>query len=267
MDNEIVRTYVIPIALRILGAVAIWIVGRWLAGRTRKWLTESLKKTTLTESFVLLINTLSYYGILILAGLLALATLGVPVAALGAGLSVGFVVLAIALRESLSNLAATIIILLFRPFQVGDVIEAGGQVGVAQEIQMFTTVLHSADGKTHIIPNGVIQVNGMTNHSTRGKLRLNLSFGVSYDSDLEKAKEVVANLLAANERVLAEPPASVFVGQLGDSSIELVAAPFVETGDFSSVSAELMEQAKREFDRAGIDLPNPQQDVHLYTHN
>ena len=267
MLSEILETYVIPIALRILLAIAVWIVGRWLARRVRNWLTPSLRKTELTESFVLLITTLSYYGVLIVAGLLALAALGVPVTALGAVLGVVVVVLAITLQTSLGNLAATMIILLFKPFKVGDLIQAGGVLGVVHEIQMFSTVLKSPDGKTHILPNGVIQGGGVTNLSTTGVLRIDLSFGISYESDLDRAKTVLAKLLAANERVLEEPPASVFVGQLGDSSIELVAAPFVQTGDFSSVSAELVEQVKREFDLAGIDMPNPQQDVHLYTHN
>lgn len=267
MDNELVKTYVIPIALRILLAIAIWIVGRWLARRSRGWLTKSLKKTDLTESFVVLITTVSYFGILILAGLLALAALGVPVAALGAALSVVIIVLAITLQTSLGNLAATIMILLFKPFKVGDVIEAGGVLGVVHEIQMFSTVLNSPDGKTHILPNGLIQGGGVANHSTSGKLRLDLRFGVSYDSDLEKAKAVLSRLLATDERVLSEPPARVFVGQLGDSAVELVASPFVETGDYATVLAEFVEQAKRELDAAGIDLPNPQQDVHLYTHN
>jgi small conductance mechanosensitive channel len=267
MDSEIVKTYVIPIALRILLAIAVWIVGRWVARRSRGWLTQSLQKTDLTESFVVLVTTVSYYGVLILAALLALAALGVPVTALGAALGVVVVVLAITLQTSLGNLAATIIILLFKPFKVGDVIEAGGVLGVVHEIQMFSTVLNSPDGKTHILPNGMIQGGGVANHSTSGKLRLDLGFGVSYDSDLEKAKAVLARLLAADERVLAEPPARVFVGQLGDSSVELVASPFVATGDYATVSAEFVERAKREFDAAGIDMPNPQQDVHLYTHN
>ena len=267
MDNELVKTYVIPIALRILSAIAVWIVGRWLARRSRAWLTKALQNTDLTESFVVLITTVSYYGVLLVAGLLALAALGVPVTALGTALGVVIVVLAITLQTSLGNLAATIMILLFKPFKVGDVIEAGGVLGVVHEIQMFSTVLNSPDGKTHVVPNGLIQGGGVANYSTSGKLRLNLSFGVSYESNLEKAKAVLTNLLAADERVLAEPPARVFVQQLADSSVELVAWPFVKAEDYAPVQAELVEQAKREFDAAGIDMPYPQQVVHLYAHN
>ena len=267
MDNELVKTYVIPIALRILLAIAVWIVGRWLARRSRGWLTQALQKTDLTESFVVLITTVSYYGVLIVAGLLALAALGVPVAALGTALGVVIVVLAITLQTSLGNLAATIMILLFKPFKVGDLIQAGGKLGVVHEIQMFSTVLNSPDGKIHIVPNGVIQGGGLTNLSTTGVLRVDLSFGISYESDLEKAKAVLNNLLAADGRILAEPPARVFVGQLADSSVELVAWPFVKAEDYAPVQAELVEQVKREFDAAGIDMPYPQQDIHLYAHS
>ena len=267
MFSDILETYVIPIALSILLAIAIWIVGRWLARRSRSWLTKSLQNTDLTESFVALIITVSYYGVLIVAGVLALAALGVPVSVLGTALGVVIVVLAITLQTSLGNLAATIMILLFKPFKMGDLIEAGGILGVVHEIQMFSTVLNSPDGKTHIVPNGAIQGGGVTNSSTTGMLRLDLSFGISYDSDLEKAKAVLTNLLAANERVLAEPPVRVFVQQLADSSVELVAWPFVEAADSALLSAEIVEQVKREFDAAGIDFPYPQQDIHLYTHN
>jgi small conductance mechanosensitive channel len=267
MFSEFLEAYIIPIALRILLAIAVWIVGRWLARRSQIWLARSLQNTDLTESFVVLITTVSYYGILILAALLAMAALGVPVTALGAVLGVVVVVLAITLQTSLGNLAATIMILLFKPFKVGDVIQAGGKLGVVHEIQMFSTVLNAPDGKTHVVPNGVIQGGGLTNLSTTGVLRVDLSFGISYESDLDKAKAVLTNLLATDGRVLAEPPARVFVGQLADSSVELVAWPFVKAEDYAPVQAELVEQVKREFDAAGINMPYPQQDVHLYAHN
>ena len=150
---------------------------------------------------------------------------------------------------------------------MGDAIEAGGAFGVVHEIQMLNTVLNSPDGKTHIVPNGAIQAGGLTNYSTRGILRLDLSFGISYDSDLERAKDLLANLLAADERVLGEPPARVFVRELADSSVELVAWPFVKAEDYGPLQGEIVERVKQEFDAAGIVLPYPQQDVHLHGHN
>jgi small conductance mechanosensitive channel len=266
MPEDLLRTIVLPIALRILLAALVWLVGGWLARRSRRWLNESLQKTALTESFITLITTVSYFGILILTGLLALAALGVPVTVLATALGIVVVVLAIALQQSLANLAATVIILLFKPFELGDVIVAGGALGKVHEIQMLNTVLASADGKTHIVPNGKIQRGGLTNLSTTGMLRLDLSFRVGYGSDLEKAKEVLANLLAADDRVLSEPPARVFVQQLADSSVEVVAWPFVKAENYASLQGEIVERVKKEFDANGIVIPYPQQNVHLYTH-
>lgn len=264
MFGDLVDTYLVPIALRLLLAILVWVIGRWLARRSRAWLNESLQKTALTESFITLIDTVAYVGILILTGLLALAALGIPVTALTAGLGAVAVVVAIALQQSLSNMAATIIILLFKPFKLGDVIEVGGAIGVVREIQMLNTVLTAPDGKTHILPNGRIQAGGLTNHSTTGKLRLDLSFRISYASDVDRAKEVLTNLLAADERVLAEPPASVFVQQLTDSGVELVARPFAKAEDVGSLQAEIVERVKTEFDRAGVVIPHRQQEIHLY---
>lgn len=266
MLTDLLQTYVIPIALHALLAVVLWLAGRWLARHARRWLERSLQDTNLTESFIALITTVSYYGILLLAALLALAVLGVPVTVLGGALSVVVIVLAIAMRTSLGNLAATVLILLFRPFKLGDFIQTGGALGVVHEIQMFHTVLNSPDGKVHVVPNGLIEGGGVTNLSTTGVLRLDLTFLLDYGSDLEKAKAVLANLLAGDKRVLAEPPAQVFVQQLADSGVELVAWPFVRTEDYVPVQAELVEGVKREFDAAGIAIPYPRQDVHLYTH-
>lgn len=266
MAEDLLRTVVLPVALRVLLAMLVWVAGRWLARRSRGLLNESLQKTTLTESFITLITTVSYFGILILAGLLALAALGVPVAALATALGIVVVVLAIALQQSLANLAATVIILLFKPFEMGDVIATGGALGKVHEIQMLNTVLISPDSKTHIVPNGAIQRGGLTNLSTTGTLRLDLSFRVGYSNDLEKAKEILTNIMAADDRVLAEPPARVFVQQLADSSVELVAWPFVKAADYASLQGEIVERVKREFDASGIVIPYPQQDVHLYAH-
>jgi small conductance mechanosensitive channel len=266
MFKDILQTIILPIALRLLLAGVVWVIGRWLARRSQGWLTASLEKTDLTESLITLIKILTYYGILILAGAGALAALGVPISALATALGIITVVLAITLQQSLGNLASTVLILLFKPFKLGDVIETAGTVGVVHEIQILSTVLNSPDGKTHIVPNGKIQSGGMANYSTTGILRLNLSFGISYDSDLDKAKKILANLMAADERVLDEPAARVFVQQLADSYIELVAWPFAKAEDYGVLQAELVERAMNELDAAGIIMPYPQQDVHLYRH-
>jgi small conductance mechanosensitive channel len=267
MFSDFLETILIPVTVRVLLAILVLLVGRWLAKRGRVLIEKAVRRTELTESFVTLIVTLSYYGMLLLVALAALGILGVPSTTLVAAVGTVAVVLAIAMQTSLANLAATIIILLFKPFEMGDFIETGGVLGGVREIQMFNSVLASPDGKTHIVPNGKIQASGLTNFSTSGRLRLDLNFQVSYDSDLEKAKEILINILAADERVLAEPPAHVFVRQLADSAIDLVVWPFVKIQDFETFQLDFVERVKNAFDAEGITVPFPQQDVHLYSHN
>jgi len=263
---DIFQTIVIPFGVRVLLALLVLFVGRWLAKHVRLWVTASLQKTSLTASFVTLITALSYYGALILTGVLMLAVLGVPTATLTAIVGIVVVVLAISLQQSLGNLAATIIFLLFKPFEINDVIETGAVLGVVQEIQMFSTTLIAPDGKTHILPNGKIQGGGVTNYSTTNRLRLNLSFHIN-SSDIDRAKAMLMNLLEADERVLAEPAARVFVQELSDSNVQLAVWPFVRVEDYLTFQTFFVEQVKKAFDQAGIVIPFPQQDVHLFTHN
>jgi small conductance mechanosensitive channel len=265
MITELLESDLARIALRILIAFLVFIAGRWLANRSRGLLTKSLRKSELPESIITLVTTLSFYGIWIFAGLLALGILGVPPTTLVTALGIVVVILAIALQTSLGNLAATVIILLFKPFKIGDVIETAGKVGIVHEIQMFDTVLLAPDGKTHFLPNGLIQGGGLTNYSTTGRLRLNLSFTIDYESDFDQAKQILAALLAADDRVLPEPAPQVFVQDLGDNGIELVAWPFVNAADFAVVQAEIIEQVRKTFAEAGIVIPKPQLDVHLYS--
>jgi small conductance mechanosensitive channel len=267
MLMDILQTIVIPFAVRVLLALLVLSVGRWLGRNTKHWVTASLQKSTLTPSFVTLITALSYYGVLVLTGVVMLAVLGVPTATLAAIVGIVVVVLAIALQQSLGNLAATVIFLLFKPFEINDVIETGDVFGLVREIQLFNTTLISPDGKTHILPNGNIQSSGLANYSKTNRIRIDLSFGIDYSSDIDQAKAILMNLLAADERVLAEPAVRVFVHELADSSVQLTAWPFVRVEDYLTFRTYFVEQVKKAFDQAGIVFPFPQQDIHLFTQN
>jgi small conductance mechanosensitive channel len=253
----------ISIALRLLLVIVVLIIGRWLAGHTRGWLIKSTKRTNLTESLITLFVTLSYYGIIILTVMVALAILGVPTTTIVGIAGIVIIVLAIALQQSLGNLAATVNFLLFKPFEVGHVIQTSGVMGIVHEIELFSTVLVSADHKTHVLPNAKIQGAGLTNYSKIGTIRVDLTFSVSYESDISKAKQILVELLAEDERVLTEPPPQVFVQKLADSSIDLAAWPFVQIADFLAFQKDIAEQVKNSFDEAGIIIPYPQQDVHV----
>ena len=255
------------IALRILFFVVVLLVGRWLAGWSGRWLRRSLKRTSLTESLITLIVTVSHYTILIITAMIALILLGVPAASVVGAVGLIVVVLAIALQASLGNLAATVNFLLFKPFEVGDIVGTMGILGVVKEIQLFSTVIVSPDRITHVLPNGAIQGAGLANYSKNGTVRADISFGISYESDVEKAKQVLAIVLAENESVLTEPAPQVFVQKLNESSVDLAAWPFVQIADYLTFQASISEYVKKAFDEAGIIIPYPQRDIHIISQN
>ena len=186
-------------------AFAIILLGRWLA-RIARWVQRGLKKVTLTESLAQLAERATYYGILFGAVLVALAVLGVPTTGLVTTIAVILIILGVALQESLSSFAATIIFLLFQPFKVGELIESNGVMGTVREIALFQTILTKADNKLLTLPNAQIQNSVLVNYSRMGTLRADLSFNISYTDDLRKAKQLLAEILAADPWVLADPP-------------------------------------------------------------
>ena len=176
-----------------------------------------------------------------------------------AGLAVG-----LALQGSLSNFAAGVLIVLFRPYKVGDFVEAAGISGVVEQVQILTTVLKTGDNKQIIVPNGQIMDSIITNYSANDKRRVDMVVGVSYDDDLDKVRSTIQELVAADERILAEPACTIAVSALADSSVNFVVRPWVNTADYWGVMFDLTEAIKKRFDKEGISFPFPQQDVHLY---
>jgi small conductance mechanosensitive channel len=267
LPDDFLQVTVIPFLVRVLAAIVITIIGRWLASKARSALTQSLAKTDLTESMVTLFTVLTYYSVLLLGILVALAVLGVPVTTLVAVVGVILIVLGIAMQQSLGNLAATVIFLLFKPFEVGDIIETGGTMGIAREIQVFSTVILSLDYKLVTLPNGKIQGAGITNYSKMGILRADMTFAISYEDDIARAKQLLEELVRADERILAEPEPQIVLLGLGESSVNIGVRPFVKTTDIILVQSDIMEKAKKRFDEAGISIPFPQRDIHILQQN
>ncbi len=249
--------------LRLGLIVVVFIFGRWLAGFSRRWLAKSLQKYEMTDSIITLVGTLVYYSILLLTIAIVLGILGVPPNIIAGAIGVIIIVLAITLQASLGNLAATINFILFKPYVVGDFIQTAGILGAVQEIQLFSTVVVSADHKTHILPNGKIQGAGITNLSKIGTIRVDQAYRISYASDAEKAKQIVATILADDERVLAEPTPQVFVGKLAEDHMEITAWPFVLIADLLPFQKDIVENVLKGFEQAGIVIPLPQQEVRL----
>ena len=251
-------------APKVIGALVVLLIGLWIVNRIvgliDKYFTKKAYEETLTKFLVSLANVLLKVILFIsVAQMVGVETTSF-VAILGAaGLAVG-----LALQGSLGNFAGSVLLLIFRPFKVGDVIEAQGELGVVKEIQMFCTILRSLDNKKVIIPNGPLAGGIVKNLSAEDTRRVDLVFGIGYGDDIKKAKELLLKITSEDTRVLTEPKTVVAVSELGDSSVNFVCRPWVKTEDYWDFYFDTVEKVKLEFDKNGISIPFPQRDVHIY---
>jgi len=257
----IVKAFITTAAMRILGALVVWFVGAYAIKWLMKIINRILKRSDAYITLVKFINSFVKIALKILLAVTVVIILGVPntsfIAILGAaGLAIG-----LALQGSLSNFAGGVLILVFRPFNIGDYIEAGGFGGTVQAIQILYTVLLTPDNKTIVIPNGNLSNNSVTNYSSEEMRRVDLKFGVSYDSDISKVKEVISKICDSHDLVLKEPAPFIRVVSHGDSSIDFVVRPWVEKEDYWTVYFDMQEQVKEAFDKNGIEIPYPHMDV------
>lgn len=252
--------------LKLLAGLVILIIGRWVA----KWLTSIVRRlmtrAKVDEMLVRFVGNLSYAVLLTFVVLAAIGQLGVQttsfIAVLGAaGLAVG-----LALQGSLGNFAAGVLLVLFRPYRVGDYIEAGGIAGTVEEVQIFTTVLITPDNKKIIVPNGQIMGGTITNYSAKERRRVDVIAGVSYSDDLDKVRSVLQAIIDADARILKDPAPTIAVLELADSSVNFTVRCWTKTADYWAVFFDLNETIKKRFDAEGISIPFPQRDVHLYQH-
>jgi small conductance mechanosensitive channel len=176
-----------------------------------------------------------------------------------AGLAIGF-----ALQGSLSNFAAGVMLIIFRPFKAGDFVEAGGVAGVVEDVQVFATVIRTGDNKEITVPNSSITNGSITNYSAKPTRRVDMVFGIGYGDDIKQAKQILHDLVAADPRILADPPVTIAVSELADSSVNFVCRPWVNSGDYWPVLFDITENVKLEFDKNGISIPFPQTDVHVH---
>ncbi len=263
-DFELSDVNFLTLIWHLTEAVIIILVGRWLARMARRWVKRGLTKVTVTETVALLAERATYYAILLGAVLVAMAVIGVPTTSLLYTVGIVLVIFGVALQESLSSFAATVIFLTFQPFQVGELIETNGVVGTVREISLFQTILTKADNKILVLPNAQILNSVMINYSRMGTLRADLTFGIRYSDDLRKARQVLQELLAADPRVLAEPSPAVVIQELGDNAVVLAVRPWVNYPDYWSFRTDMLEKVKLRFDAEDIGFPFSQRDVHVY---
>ncbi len=252
--------------IKVIAAAVIFIIGRWAAGLFQKIAGKLMDKRNVDATVSSFVGHLIYYALLAFFILAALGQLGIQttsfVAVVGAaGLAIG-----LALQGSLANFAAGFLLLIFRPFRVGDYIEGGGTAGTVEKIQLFTSQLTTPDNKTVIVPNSAMTAGNIVNYSSKGTRRVDMVFGIGYGDDMDRAQEIIQEIITADERILKDPAPVVAVSELADSSVNLVARPWVNSGDYFAVLWEVTEKVKKRFDEAGISIPFPQRDVHIYEH-
>ena len=252
--------------VRVIGAIVILVVGRWIAKLFKSIFKKVMTKREVDLTITSFVSSLTYYLLLAFIVVAALGQLGVQttsfVAIVGAaGLAVG-----LALQGSLANFAAGFLMIIFRPFAVGDYIEGAGTAGTVEKIQIFSTQLKTPDNKTVIIPNAGLTAGNIVNYSTKGTRRVDMTFGIGYDDDIDKAKAIIEEMIHADARVLPDPAPLIAVAALADSSVNIVARPWVNSSDYWGLVFELTEKIKKRFDAEGISIPFPQRDVHIYPH-
>lgn len=245
--------------LRVIGAIAIYLIGSWFFKKLIIAAKKIMVKREVEESLQKFLLNLLNWSLKILLIIAILAKLGVETTSFAAILAAAGLAVGMALQGSLGNFAGGVLIMLFKPFKIGDLIEAQGETGVVKEIEIFTTKLIGLSNKEIILPNGSLSNGTIINYSTQGTRRVDLVFGVSYDTDIKHAKEVLTQVLTSNPKVLKDPAPSVNVLELADSSVNFAVRPWVKSEDYWEVYFGITENVKQALDAAGIEIPYPHQ--------
>ncbi len=249
---------------KIMAAIAIFIIGRWLSGKLTNLLSHVLEKNKVEQTLINFLKNIAYYSLLVVVIIAALNQLGINTTSFLAIVGAAGLAIGLALKDSLSNFSSGVMLILFRPFKIGDAITAAGVTGAVKEIGIFCTELATPDNQKIIVPNSAIMGDVITNITANDTRRIDLTIGIAYTDSIALAKEVLEKILAQEARLLNTPAPTIAVAELADSSINLVVRPWVNTGDYWTVRFDLTEKIKVGFDEAGLNFPFPQQDVHLF---
>lgn len=263
-DIDVYVSLMTEYGLKILTALVIFIIGKWLANFARRLARRGMERAHVEPVLIGFLTNMLFYALMVAVVISAIGQLGVQttsfIAVLGAaGLAVGF-----ALQGSLANFAAGVLLILFRPFKIGDFVTVGGVSGIVEEIGILFTQMRTPDNKRIILPNSQAMGSEIINFAANPTRRVDMVFGISYSDDIDKAKGILKDLIAADERILKDPEPMLVVGELGDSSVDFFVRPWVNKDDFWGVYFDMHENVKKRFDAEGVSIPFPQRDVHLY---
>ena len=244
-------------------AAAIIYLGRWLAKYVKDLTCRLMENRGVDPVLATFGANVVYVGLLAFVIIAALGQVGIQTTSVIAVLGAAGLAVALAFQGSLSNLASGVLLVSFKPFAIGDFVEAGGTAGVVEKIEIFTTQIKTGDNKTVIVPNAVVTGGSITNYSAKLTRRVDLIFGVGYDDDLDKVRTIIDDVLGADERILKDPVPTVGIVELADNSVNFAVRPWVNSGDYWPVHFDLHETLKKRFDAEGINIPYPQRDVHM----
>lgn len=253
--------------LQVVGAIAVLIIGRMVCGALRRGTRKALERSNVDAALVPFVSNMVYYFALAVVLIAVLNLFGIQTASVIAVLGAAGLAVGLAMQGTLSNFAAGVMLLVFRPFKLGDFVEVAGTAGSVQEIGIFTTVLHTGDNRKIIIPNSGVYGDTITNYSANETRRIDLVIGIGYDDDIGRAMETIGGVLSADSRVLKEPEPQIAVSELGDSSVNLVVRPWCASSDYWGLRFELTRRLKEQLEAAGCSIPFPQHDVHLHRTN
>ncbi len=260
---ETLTMWVSTYSIKIVAAILVFIIGKWISKKLSKTLEVLLQKYQIETTLINFLKNMAYYTLLIMVIIAAAGQLGINTTSFltiigAAGLAVG-----LALKDSLSNFASGVMLILFHPFRQGDVITTAGATGKVTSIAIFSTTLTTPDNQRVIIPNSAITGNTITNITANPTRRVDLVVGIGYDDDISKVKQILTDLVQSDARVLKDPAPAIAVTELGDSSVNLAVRPWVNTGDYWGVLCDLTEKIKITFDQEGISIPFPQRELHV----
>ncbi len=248
-------------------ALCILVIGRQVIKIVIKVISSALERSNTEDTVRIFVTNLLNTLLMIVVFIAAINQLGIETTSIIAVLGAAGLAIGLALQGSLANFAAGILIVIYRPYKVGDYIQADNHLGTVNDIQIFSTVLRTPDNKLVVVPNGSIMNGSIVNFSNQDTRRIDMVIGCSYEDDIDKVKAVLTDIVAKDDRVLSDPKTRIAVSELADSSVNFIVRPWVKNPDYLDVMYSLTEEIKKRFDEEGISIPYPQSDVHIHNHS
>lgn len=265
--DAILRDWIIPYGTKVFLAIAIFVVGKWLAKGISQLLSKAVLASTKDEMLQSFVRSISYFLLLLIVVIASLSQLGINTSSLVALIGAAGLAIGLSLQNSLQNFAAGVMLLIFKPFKKGDFIETSGISGTVTQMGLVVLELRTGDNKTVLVPNSNVFSSTITNYSANETRRVDFIFDISYNDDIAQAKEIIREILEKDDRVLKEPKPVIAVSTLASSSVQIIARPWVNTPNYHAVYWQVTENVKIAFDKAGISIPFNQLDVNLVSEN